>query len=304
MLARFQHKGLTWIDLQSPTDEEVRSLIQEFGIHPLVAEELLIPSMKPKAERFPDYLYVILHFPAWKHTHGPQKNQEVDFVIGRDYVITTRYDTIDPLHKFSKVFEVNSILDRADIGNHGGYLFFFMVRKLYRAVEHEFEYIRAFLKDLEDRMFDGREKSAVKELSFVARELLSFREALTPHKEILESLEASGRRFFGDDFSHHARAIVGEHSRVAGHLEGLRDSLNELRITNDSLLSTKQNEIMKVLTIMAFVTFPLTLVSSVLGMNTEYLPIVGLPGDFWIVIGIMTAMAISFFTFFKFKKWI
>jgi magnesium transporter len=61
---------------------------------------------------------------------------------------------------------------------------------------------------------------------------------------------------------------------------------------------------MKTLTIMAFVTFPLTLVSSIFGMNTHYLPIVGLPGDFWIVTGTMLALAICFFLYFKRKGWL
>ncbi len=304
MLSRYQHKGLTWIDLQSPTSDEVRTLMQEFGIHPLVAEELLSPTLKPKVERYPDFMYVILHFPAFKHTHGPQKNQEVDFVIGRDFLITTRYDTIDPLHKFSKVFEVNSILDRSDIGNHAGFLFFYMVRKLYRAVEHEFEYVANFLKDLEDRIFDGREKQVVRELSFIARELLSFRQALLPHKEILESFEISGRRFFGDDFSHHARAIIGEYYRVAKELEVLRDSLHELRTTNDSLLSTKQNRIMQGISVVAFIFLPISILMSLFQIDAVSRPIIGTPGDFWLITALMVTLALGLFVLFKWKKWI
>jgi Mg2+ and Co2+ transporter CorA len=61
---------------------------------------------------------------------------------------------------------------------------------------------------------------------------------------------------------------------------------------------------MKTLTIMAFVTFPLTLISSVFGMNTSYLPLIGVQGDFWIVIGIMSLLAVSFFIFFRLKRWL
>jgi Mg2+ and Co2+ transporter CorA len=55
---------------------------------------------------------------------------------------------------------------------------------------------------------------------------------------------------------------------------------------------------------MAFVTFPLTLISSIFGMNTDTLPLVGLPGDFWMIIGIMVTLALSFFTFFRIKGWL
>ena len=83
----------------------------------------------------------------------------------------------------------------------------------------------------------------------------------------------------------------------------LTEMSHELRKTNDSLLSTKQNEIMKVLTLMSFVAFPLTVIASIFGMNSN-LPIVGQSNDFLIILGIMIATAIFLFGIFKFKKWL
>jgi magnesium transporter len=70
------------------------------------------------------------------------------------------------------------------------------------------------------------------------------------------------------------------------------------------MLSTKQNEIMKIFTILAFVTLPLSLIAAVFGMNTTFIPIVGLPNDFWIIIGIMIITSLAMFAYFKYKKWI
>ena len=69
------------------------------------------------------------------------------------------------------------------------------------------------------------------------------------------------------------------------------------------MLTTKQNETIKTLTIMAFITFPLTLFSSMFGMNTEGTPIIGHQYDFWIIIAVMCTVAVFFFAFFKYKKW-
>jgi magnesium transporter len=98
--------------------------------------------------------------------------------------------------------------------------------------------------------------------------------------------------------------ITSEYVKVQSTLEGTREYLQEIRKTNDSLLTTKQNEIMKTLTIMAFVTFPLTVITGTFGMNTTHTPILGLHGDFWIVIGIMITMTSSFFIYFIWKKWL
>jgi magnesium transporter len=305
MLARYKHKNVTWVDLESPTSEEVREIMEEYDLHPIIAEELLLPSLKPKVEFYDNNcIYLILHFPAFKHTHSENRNQEVDFVIGRNFIITTRYDTIDPLHKFSKVFEVDSILDRSGIGNHAGYVFYFMIKKLYRALGHELEYINDALRTIEENIFDGREKDMVVELSQVSRELLNLKQTISLHKEVLESLEPAGRQFFGMDFSFYLRNIIGEYYRVQTAVQSNLDSLHELRETNNSLVSTKQNEVMKVLTIMAFVTFPLSLLASIFGMNTSFLPLVGHPYDFWIIMGIMVAATGVFFAFFHYRNWL
>lgn len=304
MLTTYTHKKITWVDLESPSAEEVRSVMEEYKVDPMVADELLAPTLKPKVEPYRDYIYLILHFPAFKHTHNGTPNQEVDFIIGKNFIITTHYDTIDPLHKFSKIFEVNSILDRSDMSEHAGFVFYYMAKKLYRALEHELDFIHDELRAISDRIFRGEEREMVVEISKVSRELLNFKRATASHKEVLKSFETAGLRFFGESFSYHLHTIIGEHYRIANHIEGNIDVLAELRETNNSLLSTKQNEIMKILTIMAFVVFPLSLIASIFGMNTDYLPIVGLPGDFWIVIGSMATLTAGFFVFFKYKKWL
>lgn len=304
MVTRYTHKNLTWVDLESPTQEEVRTIMDEFGINPLAAEELLTPTLKPKVDVYENLIYLILHFPVFKHSHTSGQSQEVDFLIGKDFLVTTRYDTIDPIHKFSKVFEVNSILDRSDIGNHAGYLFFYMIKKLYKSIAHELEFIEDSLEDVEEQMFQEREREMVIEISKVSRELLNFKQALTAHKDVLESFEVAGKQFFGNAFGYHLRTIKGEYYKIENEIKFHTDTASELRATNNSLLSAKQNEVMKVLTIMAFIAFPLTVIASIFGMNIPNLPIAGHEYDFEIILGIMLATALLFFVFFKYKKWL
>ena len=107
MLTRYAQHNLVWIDLVSPTPPEVRALMKEFDLDPLIAEELLLPSFKSKVERRNDALYVILHFPALRAgdpTGGSAQRpeQEIDFIIGKHFLITTRYETIEPLHSFAR----------------------------------------------------------------------------------------------------------------------------------------------------------------------------------------------------------
>ena len=304
MTSRYKYKKITWIDLESPTQEEVRALMQEFDIHPLVANELLSPTVRPKVDLYDNLIYLILHFPAFQHSHGQRPEQEVDFLIGKDFIITTHYTMIDTLHEFSKVFEVKSIIDKSHISSHAGFVFFYIAKELYRSLALELDYINIAMQEAEENIFKGRERDMVGEISRINKNLLGFKQSIRLHKEVLSSLEVAGTRFFGEKFSYYLSAISGEYYKIASHLEGNRETILELRNTNDSLLSTKQNEVMKILTIMAFVTFPLSLIAAIFGMNTAHIPIVGTPGDFWIVMGIMGFATFLMFLYFKRKKWI
>jgi magnesium transporter len=308
MLTRYAQHNLTWVDLVAPTPTEVRALMKEFDLDPLIAEELLMPSFKPKVERRGDAIFAILHFPALRVGSpsggiAPRPEQEIDFVVGKHFLITTRYEQIDPLHSFAKAFEVNTVLGRG-AATHGGHLFAAMVRRLYEALGAECDNVHRHLMDIEERVFGGDERRMVIELSHTGRTIHDFRQSLLPHREMLDSLEPVGARFFGAEFSYYARELVGAFGRVERSLENLHDSLQELRATNNSLLTTKQNEAIKILTMMAFITFPLSLVVAIFSMPGPYVPLVGSPGGFWIVIGILVALAVSFLAYFKHKDWI
>jgi len=303
MKSVLKHGDLIWVDLKSPTKEEIREVMKEFTIHPLVAEELLIPTIQPRVDLYDNLIFLILHFPVKQHTSS-DPNQEVDFIIGKNFLITVRYDTVDAIHKFSKIFESNSITKTVDVGDHAGYIFYYLIKKMYRSVEHELEFVESSLHDIEDKIFSGKEKEMVEDLSVVSRVLLDFKQTTRAHESVLGSFEIASNKFFGGTFIHHTKRVIGEQYRLYSQIEGLQETVRDLRYTNDSLLTTKQNEVMKTLTIMAFVTFPLSLIASIFGMNTLHIPFVGKQYDFWIVIGIMVIMTSMFFIFFKKNKWL
>lgn len=304
MISRYTYKDLTWVDVQSPTQDEVRALMEEFAIHPLAADELLIPTLRPKVDLYPDFIYLILHFPIISHKHEGGREQEIDFIVGKNFLITTHYDLVDPLHEFSKVFEVNSILERSNIGDHAGFILFYIMRELYKMLDRELDHIDHDFGDIEAKIFGGNERAMVSDISHLNRDLLNFKQTLRPHKEVLESFEIAGTKFFGQDFSHYLRTIVGEYYKVSAILDGHRETLLELRDTNDSLLTTKTNDIVKTLTVTTFIMLPLTLMASLFGMNATDIPFVTRPGAFWIIIALMGGTTGFLYIYFKFlKKW-
>ena len=308
MRKTYTHKGITWIDLENPTLDEARQLISTYGIDPLVADELLSPTVRSRVDLHKNFIYLILHFPALstKRTlHFEKRVQEIDFIIGKDFIITTHYDTLDSMHDFSRIFEVNSILDHSDMSEHGGYVFFYMIQHFYKELMDKIDDIRETLQEVEDHIFSGKESKMVLELSRLNRLLLANKEAIALHKEVLESFEIAGLEFFGKEFKYHLRRIIGEYYKVNSATESTRDYLHELRDTNDSLLSTKQNEIMKNLTVVNFVFLPLALIAGIFGMKAAYIPtFISQKYDFIAILSLMVILSVSMVIYFKGKKWL
>lgn len=303
MITKHNYKTLTWIDMESPSQDEIRDIAKEYRLNPLVVHELSAPTLKPKVDLYENFIYLILHFPHFRKGERPEQDQEIDFIVGKKFLITVRYSGSETLHFFAKMFETSATLNRG-IGPHAGFIFIQMISKLYESLIHELAIIRESLNQIENKTFKGEERKMVIAISEVSRELLSFKRSLSLHRDILESFEDVGRKIFGDEFKFHLRTLTGDYYRVEHSMQSNAEFLNELRETNNSLLSTKQNEVMQTLTILAFIALPATTVLSLFQIETVSRPIVGIRFDFWILLVIVGIIAFSLFFWFKHKKWL
>jgi magnesium transporter len=303
MISRYVHRNIVWVDLESPTREEVMQIASEFGLDSMIAEELLIPSTKLRSELHHHYMYMVLYFPVLRHAHLA-KEQEIDFVLGKNFLITTHYDVVDPLHRFSKIFEAHSLQDKDLLGDHAGYVFFFMLKKLYRAIDHEIEYVREDLSKFEHQIFDGKEVELVSAISKTGRDLLNMRQTIEPHREMLKDFETDGPRMFGEEYVTYVKALSNEYYRVHNHIMRSTEVLRELRETNNSLLTTKQNETMRVLTVMALFTLPLALIVEIYGFHSSYNPFLELKYSFLYLVLLVIFGALTLYLLFKHKKWL
>lgn len=248
---------------------------------------------------------MVLHFPALRHTHKEDTtDQEIDFVVGNDFIITTRYESIDALERFAKTFELNNILKRGLMEDNAGHVLYYMIKELYRAMSDEVDSINDTLKQIEKNIFKGKEKEMVGEISAVNRDLISFNHIILTHRDVLVSLKDSGNKIFGKEFSENLAVIINEYHRIEKVLITNIDFLRELRSTNDSLLSSKQNETMKILTVITFLSLPFSVINGFFQTNAVHAPLIGRPYDWQIIVSIEIIFVISSFLFAKWRKWI
>ncbi|MDD5050266.1 MAG: CorA family divalent cation transporter [Candidatus Pacebacteria bacterium] len=300
----YTYDNVTWIDLERPTREEIVEITKTYDIHPFIEKELSSTSLKPKVESYDNSLYTILHFPALKHGHPQEEAQEVDFIIGKDFIITVRYDSVDALADFAKAFEAKSITDKKFKIIEPGAIFIQMILRLYRAVDEEIDILNGSLEHIKKQIFNEKERDMVIAISHADRGLLNLEKGLLFHEEILESLGRTGEHYMGKDFIVSLHSVREMQRNIKRSLEQTGRYLGELRKTNDSLLSLKQNEIMRVFTVMAFIIFPLSLLTDILTIQSPSNPLYGIQNDFWIITGIVVFVGLFMYLFFKGKRWL
>lgn len=306
VITEHSYGNVTWYDLTSPLPNEVEKLALVYKLDPLVKEELLTPTFKPKVDSYDNCLYIILHFPVTSK-NGKNTNKEIDFVIGEDFLITTHYGSnanYHPLEKFPDVFPSRGFLDVSTKRMHAGHVFFHMIHDLYQSALIDLESLSEVLMKAERNLFKKKEKSMLITLSKINRDLLDYKIATNLHRSVLESFDRESVSFFGKEYSSYTKEILNEYYKINASIQESKEFLEELRRTNDSLLSNKQNEIMKTISVLAFIFLPLSLLASIFGMNIENMPIVSSPHSWSIIVGVMIVVGLLIALIARYKEWL
>lgn len=297
MIKQLKYKNVTWIDITKPTREEVEALAQEYHLHDVAVEELLSPSTRSKVDWYEDNIYLALHFPLGKYNVV-----EIDFILGQNFIITAHPEAVQPLAEFSQILD-GGIDNKKEKGFHAGHLFYYIIRELYDPLEVELDGINNKLKKIEEKIFAGQEAEMVRSLSHTNHQLLDIKWALKFHREALHSLEAVAKDFYGEKFDYYMRAVINEYEHIAELVKSNREIFTELHNTNESLLTIKNGLTIRVLTVLAFIFLPVTLISFIFSMSGSE-PVVETYLGWSGVIGLMALVAILTTGLAKYKKWI
>lgn len=308
MINTIRNKNLTWIDIKDPKEKDLKFLEKKFRfIHPLVLDEIIPPGHRAKVERHHDYFFMILYYPIFNQKEQKTEARELDIIVTRDHVITTHYKTIIPLKRLFDHTNLYKTQKDEYMGEGPGPLLYHIISSMLNSALNKLEIIEKNIDSIEHAIFSGKEKEMVLKISETKRDVINFRRILAPQSLVLESLQVEGVDFFKEKMQAYLEDLLGNFGILWNTVEDQLETIQALAETNDSLLSNKTNEIVRLLTIFSVIVFPLTLMSSVWGMNTAYVPFtsdgVPSPWDFWAVIGIMSILSIGMLTFFKRKKW-
>jgi magnesium transporter len=301
--AELTDRGLTWIHLDAPTLREVQLLADRFGWHPLDLEDVLSRRQRPKVDEYPDYLFGILHFPVYDKSIQRLNAAELDFFVGNGYLVTLPKVELLPVTRlFARCQDDEELRDQL-FSKGSGYLLYHILDDLFDYCGPILDKIGHKLDSVEDDMFEVRAEEVVRDLSNVKQEIISYRKIIKPERSTLRLLERQIERFLPEDLELYFDDIVDASERIWDLLDNFKEVVEALEDTNESVISHRQNDVLRVLTVVTVILLPLTLITGVFGMNVHFPGFEGATA-FWVIVAFMLGLALGLTAFFRLKRWL
>ncbi len=302
-LAELSAGNLTWVHLNAPTAQEASSLANRFGFHPLDVEDVLSKRQRPKIDEYPDYLFVVLHFPVFDKAVQRLNAGELDLFLGHDYLVTLPTVELLPVTRlFQRCYDDGELRDSL-FGKGSGYLLYHVLDDLFDYCFPILDKIGHKLDTIEDEMFEGRSEEIVRDISNVKQEIISYRKIIKPQRATLRVLERHTQRFLPEDLELYFDDIVDASERIWDLLDNYKEVVEALEQTNESVISHRQNDVLRILTVFSVVLLPLTLLTGVFGMNVKF-PGFETEEAWWVLLGVMVTTLAGLLTFFRYKRWL
>jgi magnesium transporter len=290
-----------WVDLAAPSIEEASVLKTLFQFHDLSIEDALSESHHPKVETYGTYLYVILHgidFQAAKHQFA---THDTDFFVGPNYLVTVHDGTSRSIAQLRDICQRNEHV----LANGPVSLLHRIIDTMVDNYGPEVEKLADRLDLLEQQVFDEPNANLVKPILGLKRDVASLRRVVLPQRDVVARLARREFALISEPMSYRFRDVHDHLVRLTDESMLFHDRLSSLLDAHLTSVSTRLNQVMKVLTVIATIFMPLTVLTGMWGMNVS-LP--DFPGgatlQFWWLVGIMLAVTATMLWLFRLRHWL
>jgi len=296
--------NLTWVNIEGPTEQETEYLAQNYHFHPLDLDDCLSRIQRPKIDEYKNYLFLVFHFPVFNVEARVTTPSQLSVFISENYLITLHKGELKPLVKLFRECQVDEESQQEYFSQGSGYL-------LYRLVDRLVDYCLPILskvgdniEDAEDGIFSDRMRGAIREISIIRRDIISFRRIIWPMRAVIGSLEPKIRRFGKMDMVVYFGDMVDHVDKIWDTLDEYKEVIEGLKDTHDSLATNHTNEVMRILTVIATILLPITVVASIFGMNIPLGPFRDSPYSALYISLICLAIIGGMLYFFRRQRWI
>lgn len=311
MIRTARGQNFAWYDVEKPTPDDAEQLRREVRIHPLVLRELVPQVRHPKMDHFGTHLFLVLTIPILERdpedpNYYEVRLEELDLIFGKTWLVSSHYRPISVIEDlFPRAEEGEAEINMQYIDSTPASIVYALLSRILQDSINSLNIIEDRLDTAEREVFHGRERAMVRELSELRHDIIDFRRALSPSRPVFHALDDAGPALLDADTRPYFRTLTSKMEQISTVLKTLKETVEALEETNQALLSTHTNDVIRILTVFTAVMLPPTLIGTIFGMNILPDWIAASPTqNFWLTIITMAASIVIPLLFLWRKRWI
>ena len=294
--------SVTWIDVVGIHEPKVIEQIGcQFQIHPLLMEDIMNTTQRPKIDDLGKYICLILKMITFDETVMELRIEQLSLVFSDDFVLSFQ-ESESGIFKPLRDRIRNSLGRIRKMGTD--YLAYSIMDGV---VDHYFvvmEQMGEKIDSLENDVVANPKRETLRGVQRLRDEILLVRRSVWPLREVISLLERAESPLVDKSSSFFFRDVYEHTIQVMDTVDTYRDILSGMFDIYLSSISNRLNEVMKVLTIIATIFMPLTFLAGVYGMNFEHMPELKWQYGYFMLWGVMIVIALTMLSYFRKRKWI
>ncbi|HQN66036.1 MAG TPA: magnesium/cobalt transporter CorA [Methylophilus sp.] len=294
--------GVRWVNVYGVHDVElIKKIGAAFHLHPLVMEDVVNTSNRPKDDVFAHQLFILAQFFNYDSSEMNVTQNQVSIVLGKHYVLTFQEHQSGAFEPVRKQLRAEG----SHIRNQGAdYLAYALLDSIVDRYFLVLDQLSDDCERMEDVLLSSPTTQTLNQIYHLKGECMELRRSVWPLREVINHLVRNENQFFSESTVFYLRDVYDHTVHFIESLEAIRDMLASMLDIYLSTLSNRVNMEVRALTVVAMLFMPATLIAGIFGMNTQWLPWHGNKNGFWYVIALMVAIALVMGLIFWRRQWL
>jgi magnesium transporter len=295
-----QRRGVAWIALYKPTEEEFASVAREFGLHPLAAEDPIKAPVRTKLEHYEGTLFLVLKAARYLDESETVEFGEVDIFVGENFVVMVLRGEPAALAPMRERLEGEPELLRR--GPEA--ILYAIIERVVDGYAPVVAGLENDIDEIETEVFSGN-AGVSRRIYELSREVIEFQRATEPLPAILDRLISGGEAPEVDaELQKYLHIVQDRALRITERVEGFRQLLQNILSVNLTGASIAQNDQVKKISAWAAILFAPTLIGTVYGMNFDYMPELHWTFGYPFAMVLMLMVSVTLYLVFKRRGWL
>jgi magnesium transporter len=294
-------RGLLWVDVTEMTEEDGRFLEQTFRVHHLAIEDFVSSKVHPpKIDDFGDHVFMIVHGINYAAETSIVETTEMALFVGSHYVVSGHRDPLYSIDYVKKLVED----DGRPMRRGADFLAYALVDGLIDNILPTIDAMAERTEEIEEEVIRNPQRPTLEAILQLKRSALRLHRIAAPQRDVLNRLSRGEFRLIGEEARIFYRDIYDHIMRIEDLNQSLRDRASDALSTYLSSVANRQNETMRVLSIVATIFLPMMLLAGIYGMNFENMPELKWSWSYFAVLGFMATVITAALLWFRARNWI